>query len=79
VGTADLHGKGNPGDVTSSLCHDGERVTSEGGLLPQLATLGLGDLNIDSFEISEINPRRIKSSLDLPRYRAIVSTREKRS
>ncbi len=38
MGTADLHGEGNPGDVTSSFCHEGEGVTGEGGspgLCPQ--------------------------------------------
>ena len=52
---------------------------SEGGMLPLLVTIGLGEVNIDSVRIGEINSRRIKSPLNFPRQRAIVSTRDKRS
>ena len=47
--------------------------------MPLLVTIRLGEVNIDSVRIGEINSRRIKSPLNFPRQRAIVSTRDKRS
>ena len=42
MGTADLHGNGNPRDVTSSFCHAGQGDASERGGGPIVAARQLG-------------------------------------